>query len=68
MLTTHLHLIQKFKNVEELSERSCKPYAHTCISLLLHGFSSEISSKFVSVNARVMLGREGDFPVELLTF
>jgi len=64
MLITHLCLIQKFKNAEELSERYCTPYAYTCVSLLLHVISSEISSKFGSINVRVIPG--GDFPVELL--
>lgn len=66
MLTTHLCLVHKFKNAEGLTERYCKPYAYTCISLLLHDISSEISSKFGSINAPVIPGEEGDFPVELL--
>jgi len=65
MLTTHLYLVHKFKNALGLAERYCKPYAYTCISLLLRAISSEISSKFGSINARVIPG-EGDFPVELL--
>ena len=66
MLTTHLYLVYKFKNPLGLTERYCKPYAYTRISLLLRVISSEISSKFGSINARVRTGGEGGFPVELL--
>lgn len=66
MLTTHLYLVQTFNNAEELTERYCKHYAHTCITLQLHVISFAISSKFGGINAQVVTEGEGDFPVELL--